>query len=502
MPRDGAERMRADFEEAEEFGWADPDMAVLRLHRRPPPVLPLDVFGADWGHWISDAAVAAACPPDYVVAPLLASASALVGHARWAQATLGWSEPPHLWVADVGDSGNGKSPGADCLLRDVLPEIEHRMLADFPDRLQAWRVGAELAKAAKEVWQDEVRAAQKQGKAPPSPPPEPGPEPQVPRLRQNDVTIERVATLLAATAPKGLMIIRDELAGWITGMNAYNDAGRAFWIEAFGGRPYRVERQKHPEPIIVPRLAVSVFGGVQPDRLGMLLRDADDGLLARILWAWPDPIPFRLSRRAPSSAWAIDAFDRLRWLELQAGDPPQPIMVPLAGDALALLEEFAHGAQEQQAAAGGLLRSAMGKARGMALRLALVLEMLWWCGQQGMAPAPTQISARAFTAAALLLDDYFLPMADRVYGDAAVSLRDRNAATLARWIIKEHPTDVSVRSLRREVRLPGLNRSEAIHEAALVLVDAEWLAKPPPGVGHRGRSAYPINPRVWEGTPP
>ena len=113
------------------------------------------------------------------------------------------------------------------------------------------------------------------------------------------MTIERVATLLATAAPKGLLIVRDELAGWITGMNAYNDAGRAFWIEAFGGRPYRVERQKHPEPIIVPRLAVSVFGGVQPDRLGPLMREADDGLLARILWAWPDPIPFRLRAARP-----------------------------------------------------------------------------------------------------------------------------------------------------------------------------------------------------------
>ena len=196
-------------------------------------------------------------------------------------------------MADVGDSGNGKSPGADCLLREVLPEIEHRMLADFPDRLQMWRMGAELAKAARETWQNEVRTAQKQGKAPPAPPPEPGPEPQAPRLWQNDVTIERVATLLASAAPKGLIVIRDELAGWITGMNAYNDAGRAFWIEAFGGRPYRVERQKHPEPIIVPRLAVSVVGGVQPDRLGPLMREADDGLLARILMvlAGPDPFP-------------------------------------------------------------------------------------------------------------------------------------------------------------------------------------------------------------------
>ena len=141
MPRDGAARVRDGIAAAEEFGWADPDMAVLRLHRRPPPALPLAVFGDEWGRWIADAAEAAACPPDYVAVPLLASVSAVIGHARWAQATPGWSEPPHLWMADVGDSGVGKSPGADCLLRDVLPEIERRMLADFPDRL---RDGASL----------------------------------------------------------------------------------------------------------------------------------------------------------------------------------------------------------------------------------------------------------------------------------------------------------------------------------------------------------------------
>jgi hypothetical protein len=77
--------------------WGEPDMGVLRLRRRPPPVLPLEVFGETWKQWLLDAAAAAACPVDYVVAPLLASVSTLIGNARWAQASPGWSEPPHLW---------------------------------------------------------------------------------------------------------------------------------------------------------------------------------------------------------------------------------------------------------------------------------------------------------------------------------------------------------------------------------------------------------------------
>ena len=319
MP-DGAERMRAAFEEAEEVSWPEPDMAVLRLHRRRPPVLPLAVFGDEWDAGSRTRPMLPRALPT-MSSRLSWPRHPLIGHARWAQATPGWAEPPHLWMGAVGDSGSSKSPGADCLLRDVLPEIERRMAADFPDQLQAWKLGAELAKAAKEQWQSDVRAAQKVGKPAPNPPREPGPEPQAPRLRQNDVTVEKVASLLATAAPKGLLIVRDELAGWISGMCAYNDAGRAFWIEAFGGRPYRVERQKNPEPIVIPRLAVSVYGSVQPDQLGPLMRDADDGLLARILWAWPDPVTFRLSRKAPNAAWAIQALDRLRRLTLQSASP-------------------------------------------------------------------------------------------------------------------------------------------------------------------------------------
>ena len=138
-------------------GWGEPDMGVLRLRRRPPPPLPLEVFGETWKQWLIDAAAAAACPVDYVVAPLLASVSTLIGNARWAQASPGWCEPPHLWAVAVGDSGSGKSPGGDCLMRDVLPEIERRMIGDYPDRLYEWQAAVEFDKIAMKRWKSEVQ---------------------------------------------------------------------------------------------------------------------------------------------------------------------------------------------------------------------------------------------------------------------------------------------------------------------------------------------------------
>src|SRR5262249_11902908 len=120
-------------------------------------------------------------------------------------------------------------------------------------------------------------------------------EPQRPRLRQHDTTIEQVAAILATAAPKGVMVVRDEIAGWLLGMAAYNPAGREFWIEAYGGQPYRIERRKHGgEPIDIDRLVVAACGGTQPDKLARLIAGADDGLLARFQWSWPAPIEFEL----------------------------------------------------------------------------------------------------------------------------------------------------------------------------------------------------------------
>jgi Protein of unknown function (DUF3987) len=478
-------------------------MGVLRLRRRPPPRLPLEVFGDIWGAWIVDAAAAAACPPDYVVMPLLSSTSVLIGHARWAQATPGWREPPHLWAVAVGDSGDGKSPGSDCLMRDVLPEIERRMLGDYPDRWREWQQAAAFDKAALRRWEEELRAAQKTGD-PSTIPPMPEPTvsdiaPERPRLRQHDVTIEQVAALLATAAPKGVIIVRDEIAGWLTGMNAYNPAGRAFWNEAYGGGPHSVECRKHSAaPIAVSRLAVAVCGGTQPQRLAELMVGVDDGLLSRIQWFWPDPISFRLGLETPRVAWAIEALDRLRELDLQPGEIPCPIFVPLTREGQHLLAEFAREMQIRQADAGGLLRSAFGKARGTVLRLSLVLEWMWWCAKDGLALPPSEITPIAVAAAAVLVADYFMPMAERVFGDAGASEVERNAATLARWVVKERPDEVHVRQLQRAVRLPGLRDAGQIRKAADALVEADWLRAPPKTVlgQPRSRVAYAVNPKL------
>lgn len=101
-----------------------------------------------------------------------------------------------------------------------------------------------------------------------------------------------------------------------------------------------------------------------------------------------------------------------------------------------------------------------------------------------------------------MIADYFVPMAERVYGDATASERERAAATMARWIVSEseRPAELHVRHLQRNVRLPGLRTAEQIRAAADALIEADWLRPPTPGseFGQRGRVAYAVNPRLQE----
>jgi hypothetical protein len=203
-----------------------------------------------------------------------------------------------------------------------------------------------------------------------------------------------------------------------------------------------------------------------------------------------DPVPFRRGAATPNVDWAIEALDRLRELDLAQGNPPNPIFVPLAAAAQRLMEEFGAEMEARLDQAGGLLRSAFGKARGAALRLSLVLEWLWCCAKADMSLPPDSISKEAFAAAATLVGEYFMPMVERVVGDAGATDVERDAATLTRWILKERPDEVHVRTLLREVRLPGLRSAEQI---------TDWLQEPAKTIfgQPRSRVAYPVNPRLW-----
>ena len=499
-------KQRTEQEQKQETGdnWNAPDFSILNAGQQKPPELPLEVFGEFWGQWIAEHSENRSVPTDYIACGLLAFASAVLGNTRWVSPWAGWSEPPIIWVGVVGDPSSGKSPALDVSL-DLCRLLESDMAEDFPETLREWETQSETAKAVRDKWQGEVKDAIKKGAAAPTMPiaatlPD---EPTRPRIQVSDPTPEALGKLLATHA-RGLLFHRDELAGWIGNFDRYGGSGgdKAFWAEAYGGRPYIIDRVKHKEPIRIPRLSVAIVGGIQPDRLRPITNGDDDGLAARFLFTWPIPLPPKRPRNVVDGRPALAALRRLHSIRMAEDDQgcPCPLNVRLSDSAADLFSEWRTANHRNSADASGMYASHLGKLPGLTLRLAIILEYLKWSEIERTEPETISIETVGY--AGHLIDEYFKPMALRVYGDAALPDAERHAAIIARRIIKNRLVSVNAREIRRSWKISGLTVAKKVADALEVLTDADILRPSPSRQGTtpgRTKADFEANPQLWDG---
>ena len=481
--------------------WPAPAPHVLCDTLPPAPGLPLDdVLGPTSAQWVREAAEAKGAPPDYVFAALLVAAGAAIGNARWVAPWVGWAEPPVIWGACIGLPSAGKSPGIDAAISPLKRAEKQLRKAKEAERAQ-WAERAEIAKLVEAEWKKRATAALAKGEDPPSRPEgaDPGDEPHLPRLVVNDATIEKLGAILARQ-PRGCLQLRDELAGWLLGMSRYSGGGsdRPFWLEAYGGRGYAVERQTR-EPLTIDRLSVWVLGGIQPDRLqSLLLKADDDGLLARLLPIWPDPAPVRRPQSVPDDAFIDAAIGRLLSLDMPTDETgaPRPWFVPLDEQARGLMDAFRQEVRRWESEAEGLLLSFVGKMPGTAARLALVLAHLDWAAEGS--PEPREIGAEHFGRAAHLVESYIVPMARRAYAGASVP-KDLRAARRLVALIREHRwARFSSRDVYRASR-SGFSDAKELNPALDLLEDCGAIRArevPAGPKGGRPPRAFEVNPAV------
>jgi hypothetical protein len=185
-----------------------------------------------------------------------------------------WTIKPIQWTAIIGPPGSNKSATIGYAV-SAVQKLESEWRRSFASADRKWKViesrRAAAAKAKPEN-PDQIFAD--------------GPEQEKPRFRQklfNDATTEALAVALSEN-PDGLLYHADELAGWLGGMDAYRAKGgkdRPFWLQAKEGGPLTINR-KTSERICVENCAISVLGGIQPDKIRALkLGMSDDGLLQR-----------------------------------------------------------------------------------------------------------------------------------------------------------------------------------------------------------------------------
>lgn len=409
---------------------------------------PAEVLPRPAARFISQVSEAVGCDPSFVALPLLAGFATAIGNARKIRIKSSWTEPPILWASIVGESGTAKSPPIELALAP-LRDRQNIAMKVYREQHRQYLVDVEQYRRALDQWKKRNIGGD---------PPEPPAEPIAERYTTTDATIEALAAILAHN-PRGLLSVRDELAGLFADFDRYSkgrpggDAAR--WLELHGARPLTVDRKAGL--LYIPRAAVSLIGAIQPGVLRRCLGSdhRESGLAARLLFAWPPRRPRRWTDDDVDPS--VDAgvrriYDRLLALEMEtgAGGDPEPILVGLTSSGRQAFRSFVdeHGAE--QMALVGDEAAAWSKLEGYGARLSLVIHLIRCAADDATVERHDAVDVASVSAAVKLVR-WFGCEARRIYSMFHEADDDRGRRQLAD-LIRARGGRITARDLMRGTR--------------------------------------------------
>jgi uncharacterized protein DUF3987 len=373
------------------------------------PEFPTDALPRPVARLVKEAAEAIGCPPDAIGLAALVSLGTAIGNSRAIQAKKDWTESPTIFAVVIADSGEKKTQSI-AAATDVVQKLENKLNRKYEKRLD------EFAREERE-YEVERKDAAKQGVAAPAPPRSPVAE----RVHVNDTTVEALIPILKEN-PRGLLLERDELVGWVKGMDQYKSGGRGaerqFWLSTWSNRPVKVDRKGQQGPISALRPFISVIGSIQPDVMPELAENREDGMLERFLFAYPPTLNAEWTEAEISDAALVgyqDLYQSLRDLSMSKDEDGDPIEVPVtfSPEAKEIYIDVYNNHRREMAAPGfpRYLRSVWAKLEAYTLRLMLIIA----CCRFKESGYAERIEPEDVLKAVALID-YFKGQARRVFG--------------------------------------------------------------------------------------
>lgn len=436
-----------------------PSALVVEAYKR----FPVEVLPGVVGEFVCAAAVAIGCDPSFIALPLLVCLACAIGNKRVVRLKRTWTEPAIIWAAIVGKSGTHKTPAIQAAMQ-FLQRKQNEAFSQHDTAAAHYEQEMAIYERDYGAW----KRSRKSG--PTEPPPEPPAEPVCQRYITTDTTIEALALLLKLQYD-GLLVSRDELAGWLGGIAEYkggkgSDLGH--WLASWSGAPLTVDRKTGAIRMIhVPRAAVSIIGGIQPGVLKQAIgrEHLQDGLCARLLLAMPELKPVRWSEAIVDSATETalaNVFERLLALKpgVDEDGHSAPRAMPLTDGAKSVWTEYYDRHSSELVVLDDDLAAAWSKLRAYTARFALIFQLCSWAADEQYAMA--EVIDEAAMHSAIALSDWFGGEARRVYGMFAESEADREYRELVE-LIRRRGGRITARELARSCRrYRGSGEAEAV----------------------------------------
>lgn len=305
-------------------GWPEPESVEIPLpqvKKITPEMLPVTLRG-----WLTDISTRMSCPIDFVAVTALIMASTVIGSRCRIQPLSfdDWKVTPNLWGAIVAEPGEMKSPAISRVFQLLKPleleakEIHKEEKLDF--EVHAEILKAEFEKIRKDIKKNPEKVTDEQKNRLKEIKEELlGATPKLKRYKTNDVTVEKLADLCGEN-PDGLLVFKDELTGLLKSWEKQgHEPARAFYLEAWNGDSgYTVDRVMKGSTFI-EKLCVSLFGGIQPDKLkgylNQLENGENDGMVQRLqLLVYPDSVKYQRPKQWPNHGESDKALELFRTL--------------------------------------------------------------------------------------------------------------------------------------------------------------------------------------------
>jgi putative DNA primase/helicase len=465
---DAAEALASDsWPEPEPLGGELPTVQACDIALLPESLRPL----------VEDTAERMQVPLDY---PAVAAVLCLAG-ATNRRATIqpkaedtSWVVVPNLWGGIIAQPGLMKSPVISTITQP-LTRIEALWRAEYESTVSNYKQQQEETELRQSAWREQYKASQKSGKMAPVRPDDSIASPICQRLITQDATFESLHQIMSEN-PAGVFVIRDELTGWLAGLDRQGREGeRAFYLSAWNGdTPHTIDRVGRGS-VHVSACCLTLLGGIQPARLRGYLVDAlqdgplNDGLLQRFqVLIYPDiPQNWRYVDRAPCPE-AIATAEQI-YHRLAHADVAQPPRFRFDRDAQELFVAWLSDLEGKLRGVGlhPALVSHLAKYRSLMPSLALLFEL----ADGGIETVSLQ---HAQQAAALC--DYLESHAQRIYS-MLIAPERQAAAELGRRLTagwKHSEGTFTVRDVERN-NWSGLTTPEAVRRVLPILEDAGWV---------------------------